>query len=92
MLRVLLATFKLVLQTIQVFERRAALYYPNAWNRLNGKGPREFKCLKKGISIPMQNMHDLLVGTLSIGIPSLFSLVSVVDHCTHCENELSPTN
>ena len=23
-------------------------------------------------SIPMQNTHDLLVGTLSIGIPSLF--------------------
>ena len=36
----------------------------------------------------MQNTHDLLVGTLSIGIPSLFSLVSVV----HRENELSPTN
>ena len=30
----------------------------------------------------MQNTHDLLVGTLSIGIPSFFSLVSVVDHCT----------
>ena len=74
MLRVLLATFKLVLQTIQVFERRAALYYPNARNRLNRKGPREFQML--------QNTHDLLVGTLSIGIPSLFSLVSVVDHCT----------
>ena len=30
----------------------------------------------------MQNTHDLLVGTLSIGIASFFSLVSVVDHCT----------
>ena len=47
MLRVLLATFKLVLQTIQVFERRAALYYPNAWNRLNRKGPREFQMFEK---------------------------------------------
>ena len=44
--------------------------------------------LEKRNSIPMQNTHDLLVGTLSIGIPSLFSLVSVV----HRENELSPTN
>ena len=45
MLRVLLA--KLVLQTIQVFERRAALYYPNARNRLNRKGPREFQMFAK---------------------------------------------
>ena len=82
MLRVLLATFKLVLQTIQVFERRAALYYPNAWNRLNRKGPREFQMLEKRNFIPMQNTHDLLVGTPSIGIRRLFSLVSVVDHCT----------
>ena len=47
MLRVLLATFKLVLQTIQVVELRAALYYPNAWNRLNRKGRREFQMLEK---------------------------------------------
>ena len=47
MLPVLLATFKLVLQTIQVFERRAALYYPNARNRLNRKGPREFQMFAK---------------------------------------------
>ena len=82
MLRVLLATFKLVLQTIQVVELRTALCYPNAGNRLNRKGSREFQMLEKGISIPMQNTHDLLVGTLSIGIPSFFSVVSVVDHCT----------
>ena len=31
-----------------------------------------FKCWgKKRNSIPMQNRHDLLVDTLSIGIPSL---------------------
>ena len=47
MLRALLATFKLFLQTIQVFERRAALYYPNARNRLNRKGPREFQMFAK---------------------------------------------
>ena len=88
MLRVLLATFKLVLQTIQVVELRTALCYPNAWNRLNRKGPRGFQMLEKRNSIPMQNTHDLLVGTLSIGIPSFFSLVSVV----HCENALSPTS
>ena len=39
-------------------------------NPCSGKGPLEtFKCWKKN-SIPMQNMHDLLVGTLSISIPS----------------------
>ena len=36
----------------------------------------------------MRNKHNLLVGTLWIGIPSLLSLVSVVDR----ENELSTTN
>ena len=73
MMRVLRATFKPVLQQFS---------YPNAWNRLNRKGPREFQMLEKRNFIPMQNTHDLLVGTPSIGIRSLFSLVSVVDHCT----------
>ena len=31
--------------------------------------------LEKRDSIPMQNTHDLLVGTLSIGIPSLISFL-----------------
>ena len=44
--------------------------------------------LEKRNFIPMQNKHNLLVVTLWIGIPSLLSLVSVVDR----ENELSPTN
>ena len=36
------------------------------------KGPRNCQMLEKKESIPIQNTHDLLVGTLSIGIPSIF--------------------
>ena len=40
-------------------------------NPCNRKGPRNGLLGKKGIKfIPKQNTHDLLVGTLSIGIPS----------------------
>ena len=37
-------------------------------NLCNRKGPRNCQMSEKGI--PMQNTHDLFVGTLSIGIPS----------------------
>ena len=67
------------LATIQVVELRTALCYPNAWIRQNSKGLRDCQMLEKRNFIPMQNKHNLLVVTLWIGIPSLLSLVSVVD-------------
>ena len=39
-------------------------------NPCNRKGPRNGQMGKKRNFIPKQNTHDLLVGTLSIGIPS----------------------
>ena len=41
-------------------------------NPFNSKGPKNCQMLEKKESIPIQNTHDLLVGTLSIGIPSIY--------------------
>ena len=44
------------------------------WTEIpTGRAQETVKCWKKGNSIPMQNTHDLLVGTLSIGISSLYT-------------------
>ena len=42
-------------------------------NPCNRKGPRNGQMGKKRNFIPKQNTHDLLVGTLSIGIPSYYN-------------------
>ena len=42
-------------------------------NPCDRKGPRNGQMGKKRNVIPKQNTHDLLVGTLSIGIPSSVS-------------------
>ena len=41
---------------------------------LNRKGPKNCQMLEKKESIPIQNTQDLLVGTLSIGIPSILCI------------------
>ena len=43
-------------------------------NPCNRKGARNGQMGKKRNFIPKQNTHDLLVGTLSIGIPSIMVL------------------
>ena len=54
-------------------------------NPCNRKGPRNGQMGKKRNFIPKQNTHDLLVGTLSIGIPSLCLCVylCVIFHVKH---------
>ena len=46
-------------------------------NPCNRKGPRNGQMGKKRNFIPKQNTHDLLVGTLSIGIRSLIALTMI---------------